>query len=57
MTYQKEDFLLSDLLDDIKRLTAEKGLQDALIANTHTLKRKTAEWFLDFYLSIIKVNI
>lgn len=57
MTYQKEDFLLSDLLDDIKRLTAEKGLQDALITNTHTLKRKTAEWFLDFYLSIIKVNI
>ena len=41
--HQKEAFLLSDLLDDIKRLTIENGFEDTLITNTRTLKRKIAE--------------
>ena len=43
--HQKEAFLLSALLDDIKSLTIEKGLEDALITNTRTLKKKIAEGF------------
>ena len=56
--YQKEAFLLSDLLDDIKRLSTENGLEDALITNIRTLKRKIAERFPDdvsYYIT--KVNI
>ena len=40
--YHKEAFLLSDPLDNIKRLRTENGLEDALKTNTHKLKRKTA---------------
>ena len=50
--HQKEAFLLSDLLDDIKRLTIENGFEDTLITNTRTLKRKIAERFpgyISFY--------
>ena len=45
--HQKEPFLISDLLDEIKRLSTENGLDDALITNTRTLKRKIAERFPD----------
>ena len=41
--HQKEAFLLSDLLDDIKRLTIENGFEDTLITNTRTLIRKIVE--------------
>ena len=40
--HQIEVFLLSDLLDHIKRLTTENGLEDALITNNRTLKKKIA---------------
>ena len=50
--HQKETFLLSDLLDDLKRMTLENGLEDALITDTRTLKRKIAERFL-YYTSFI----
>ena len=45
--HKKEDFLLSELLGDIKRLSIENVLEDALITNNSTLKRKIAEGFLD----------
>ena len=45
--HQKEAFLISDLLDDIKRLSIENVLDHALITNTRTLKRKIAERFPD----------
>ena len=41
MILQKEAFLLSDLLDDIKRLSIENGLEVALITNTLRLKIKS----------------
>ena len=44
--HQKETFLISDLLDEIKRLSLENGLEDALRTNTRTLKRKIAERFI-----------
>ena len=47
MIHQKEAFLISDLLDDIKRLSIENGLEGTFITNTHTLKRKIAERFPD----------
>ena len=45
MIHQKDAFLLSDVLDDIKRLSIENGLENALITNTRPLKRKVAERF------------
>ena len=45
--HQKEAFPLSGLLNDIKRLSNENGLEDALIGNTCTLKSKIAERFPD----------
>ena len=45
MIHQKEVFLISDLLDDIKRLNTENGLEGTFITNTHMLKRKIAERF------------
>ena len=43
--HQKEAFLLSGFSDDIKRLSIKNGLEDALITNTCTLKRKIAVGF------------
>ena len=39
---KNEAFLLSDPLDDIKRLSIENGLEDALIIYTRTLRLKIA---------------
>lgn len=36
----KEAFLLSDLVENIKRLREENGIKDSIITNTRTLKRK-----------------
>ena len=48
MIHQKEVFLLSDLLDEIKPLTTENKSENALITNTRALKRKISKQFPDY---------
>ena len=43
--HQKVAFLLSALLDDVKRLSIENELEDALLAYIRTLKSKIAQLF------------
>ena len=45
--HQKEASLLSDLLDDIKRLSIKNGLEYVLITNSRKLKSKIEERFPD----------
>ena len=39
----KEASLLSDLLEDIKRLCEENGIEESIITNTITLKKKITD--------------
>ena len=39
----KEASLLSDLLEDIKRLCEENGIEEPIITNTITLKKKITD--------------
>ena len=55
--HQKDAILLSDVLDDLKRLSIENGLENALITNTHPLKRKVAERFSGDIFCYNKGNI
>ena len=41
----KEAFLISDLLEDIKCLRQENGIEESIIAITRTLKRKMIDTF------------
>ena len=43
---RKEPFLLSDLLEDIKRLCGENGIEESMITNSRTLKQKLLTPFL-----------
>ena len=43
--YGKEAFLISDLLEDIKCLRQENGIEESIIAITRTLKRKMIDTF------------
>ena len=45
--HEKDAFLLSDLLEDIKRLSELSGLTEPLISNTRTLKRGIIDKFSD----------
>ena len=45
--HQKEVFLLSDLLDEIKKLSTGNKSENALITNTRALKREISEQFPD----------
>ena len=45
--FEKDAFLLSDLLDDIRMLSEEYGLTEPVISNTRTLKRKITERYPD----------
>ena len=40
IAHEKDVFLLSDLLEDIKRLSELSGLTEPIILNTRTLKKK-----------------
>ena len=40
IVHEKDVFLLSDLLEDIKRLSELSGLTEPIILNTRTLKKK-----------------
>ena len=40
IVHEKDVFLLSDLLEDIKRLSELSGLTEPVILNTRTLKKK-----------------
>ena len=44
---EKDAFLLSDPLEDIKRLTELSGLMKPIISNTRTLKRRIIDMFSD----------
>ena len=44
---QNDAFLLSDLLEDIKRLSELNGLTEPIISNTRTLKRRIIGKFSD----------
>ena len=41
----KEAFLISDLLEDIKCLRQENGIEESIITITRTLKRKMTDTF------------
>ena len=43
--YGKEAFLISDLLEDIKCLRQENGIEESIITITRTLKRKMIDVF------------
>ena len=43
--YGKEAFLISDLLEDIKCLRQENGIEESIITITRTLKRKMTDTF------------
>ena len=45
--HEKEAFLLSDLLEDIRCLSEENGLDEPVITNTRSLKRHIIERFPD----------
>ena len=48
----KETFLLSDLLEDIKRLCEENGIEEFIITYSRTLKRKIIGTFYQLTTSI-----
>ena len=43
----KGSFLLCDLLENIKRLCEENGIEESIITNTKTLKRRIIDTFLE----------
>ena len=47
IVHEKDAFLLSHLLEDIKRLTELSWLTEPIISNTRTLKRRTIDKFSD----------
>ena len=47
VTCGKEAFIISDLLEDIKCLRQENGIEESIIAITRTLKRKMIDTFLE----------
>ena len=47
MVCEKEAFLLINLLQDIKRLYKENGIEKSIITNIRTLKMKIKDYFLD----------
>ena len=57
IVHEKDAFLLSDLPEDIKRLSELSRLTEPIISNTKTLKRRIIDKFLDdicFYYEIFK---
>ena len=47
IVHEKDTFLLSDLLEDIKRLSELNGLMEFIISNKRTLKRRIIDKFSD----------
>ena len=45
IVHEKDAFLLSDLLEDIKRLSELSELTELIISNTRTLKRRIIDKF------------
>ena len=45
--HEKDEFLLSDLLEDIKRLSELNGLTETIFLNTRTLKSRIIDKFSD----------
>ena len=53
IVHEKDTFLLSDLLEDIKRLSEVNGLREPIMSNTRTLKRRIIDNFSkDEYLIV-----